>query len=313
MALIRRRTWVSVCLALCAVASPAAASPYLFWTDVSAGTVGRSHVDGSDRRTLATGPTGDAGISGVAADPARGHVYWIDDQANVVRRVNFDGSGPAVAVPSVGAETLGVGTYLGLAVNPVAGHVYWAQANEGDIRRANLDGSNPVLIADRTDQLPDSIAVDSAGGKVYWTELAGAVRRANLDGSNPETILTYPGGVGSGPSGVALDPQAGKLYVSLPNANRIDRLNLDGTGREVALTFPGGRPFGLAIDTEADMIYWADLTSIRRSDLNGTSIETVVTGLQGTRAVAIAVPEPAAALLALAGVSVLVLGRGQGN
>jgi hypothetical protein len=75
------------------------------------------------------------------------------------------------------------------------------------------------------------------------------------------------------------------------------------------LTFPGNRPFGLALDTEADEIYWTDFTAIRRADLNGTNVEAVVTGLERARGLAIVVPEPTAGALLVITLGIIALRR----
>ena len=56
-----------------------------------------------------------------------------------------------------------------------------------------------------------AIAVDTAGGKVYWAERTGSrssrIRRANLNGRNVELVREIDG---ADPRGIAIDPSKGK-------------------------------------------------------------------------------------------------------
>src|SRR5262245_26775990 len=73
-------------------------------------------------------------------------------------------------------------------VNPPLLHaqkMYWTDSSSsGKIQRANLDGSAVQDLVTTGVSIPNSIALDVAGGKMYWTDAGiGRIRRANLDGS----------------------------------------------------------------------------------------------------------------------------------
>src|SRR5262249_15956959 len=84
-----------------------------------------------------------------------------------------------------------LGLLFGVAGQARSQFIYWGEANDpGHIWRANLDGSGqqPLLSGLR---LVGKIALDVAGGQMYWAESdAGEIRRANLDGSGQETLLS---------------------------------------------------------------------------------------------------------------------------
>ena len=87
------------------------------------------------------------------------------------------------------------------------GKVYWTDSGTGKISRANLDGSGAEDLITGLDS-PQGIALDSDGGKMYWTEASPAdfmISRANLDGTGGEFLIT---GLTS-TSGIALELQAG--------------------------------------------------------------------------------------------------------
>jgi hypothetical protein len=57
---------------------------------------------------------------------------------------------------------------------------------------------------------PYAIALDVAGGQMYWTQENGIIQRANLDGSGVTELVT---GL-TKPYAIALDIDAGHIYFS---------------------------------------------------------------------------------------------------
>ena len=79
-----------------------------------------------------------------------------------------------------------------------------------------------------------SLALDMAGGKMYWTDLvSGTIRQANLDGSRKETLISV-----DGPYYIILDVTGGKIYWIDANGQSftIRRANLDGSQRETLVS-----------------------------------------------------------------------------
>ena len=180
---------------------------------------------------------------------------------------------------------------------PIGQYIYWADVGGTDkIQRSNLDGSDvQELISDL--ERPTGIALDMSGGKIYWTEtdksrVFNIIKRANLDGTNIETLLTGEEAV---KEGIVLDTIEGKMYwvewnESDHNGNKIQRANLDGTHVEDLVTLPlyadvdhGGLPGprDIALDLSQGKMYWTNCGEgkIQRSNLDGTNIEDLVTGL----------------------------------
>jgi hypothetical protein len=61
--------------------------------------------------------------------------------------------------------------------------------------------------------------------------------------------------------------------------------NLDGSGVVKIVDVPSTRVHGMAIDYDANKFYWADRDKgvIRRSNLDGTEVETFLSGLRSPR------------------------------
>lgn len=106
------------------------------------------------------------------------------------------------------------GAQSGYGQPPVEeGKIYWTHPESG-IHRSSLDGSNVEQLVIPDLRRPDKIALDIAGGKMYWTDGAVAgIHRSDLDGSNTETLVE-----GYRPPGwnritdIALNVAGGKIY-----------------------------------------------------------------------------------------------------
>lgn len=168
------------------------------------------------------------------------------------------------------------------AATPALGQkVYWTDV--GRLLRANVDGTQvETLLKVRLDR-PLAIAVDSAAGKVYWSDdeepsTSAAIRRANLDGSAVEDLITTNI---IAPTGLALDVAGGMMFWTDSSTGRISKSNLDGSG--AAMIVQGQLlPKGIAFDPVESKLYWAakgdDFFSdvIRRANTDGSGIEDVV-------------------------------------
>jgi hypothetical protein len=182
------------------------------------------------------------------------------------------------------------------------GRLYFLDTRGRQVMSANPDGSDVKVLA-QAEGSPDGIAVDRAGGHVYWTDMAtflphaedsggpggwaarfrpGALERADLDGSNVTTVV--PSGGTFRPKQITIDQRDGKLYWSDREGMRVMRANLDGSDVETLIeTGPRvegqrGDPkdycVGIALDLTRNEMYWtqrggrANDGSIRRASMN---------------------------------------------
>jgi DNA-binding beta-propeller fold protein YncE len=126
-----------------------------------------------------------------------------------------------------------------------------------------------VLVAS-AGQGPDGVAVDVAGGHVYWTGMGnpsandGFIMRSDLDGTNVKTLV--PAGGTFTPKQMKLDVAGGKMYWSDREGMRVMRANLDGSSVEALVTtgqtdtdrMDNSRwCVGVALDLAGGMIYWS--------------------------------------------------------
>ena len=154
--------------------------------------------------------------------------------------------------------------------------MYWINVKSGTLHR--LVGAEVENLVPNV-RNATGLAMDVAGGKLYWTERTsdstGRIRRANLDGRNVRLVKNLT----SLPHGIALDAANGKIYVT--NAwGKVQRLDVDGSNFQPNLITDLERPSGLALDVSGGKVYWAETTGrIRRANLDGSNVEDVATGL----------------------------------
>jgi len=176
------------------------------WADgVFTPKIQRANLDGSGVEDLVTSELGEPAYH-IALDVSRGKMYWPQARPAKIRRANLDGSDVEDLVTE---ETVELTLPIGIAVAPVAGKMYWTDWRRVSIDRsliwqANLDGTDiEVLIVTGLDRNIRDLALDPAGGQMYWIENlpatnAGSIWRSNLDGTAVEQVmtgLTDPGGI----------------------------------------------------------------------------------------------------------------------
>ena len=154
--------------------------------------------------------------------------------------------------------------------------MYWVDADDGTLQSLTDSEVEPFASGIRN---ANSIAVDMAGGKVYWAQQTGAnagrIRRADLDGSNVELVRA----LNNLPQGIAVDASNGKLYVT-NSRGKIQQMNLDGRNYEPDLIVNLDSPRGIAVDAAGGKVYWTEQTGentgrLQRADLDGSNVETV--------------------------------------
>jgi DNA-binding beta-propeller fold protein YncE len=221
----------------------------LFVLEVSdGGHMFSTNPDGTDKQIIVTGlriP------DGIAVDVQRGHVYWTEmghPPANdgSIERADLDGGNRVTIVPRGGTHTP-----KQVQLEPVTAKLYWADREGMRVMRCNLDGSNVEVLVqtgegdgDRKDQSrhPVGIAVDQAGGFIYWTQKGppnaglGRILRAALDlpaGEAPDTrsdIQVLFDGLPE-PIDLELDLRSRFLYWTdrgdAPRGNTVNRAPLD--------------------------------------------------------------------------------------
>ncbi len=122
---------------------------------------------------------------------------------------------------------------------------------------------------------PEALAVDVAGGKMYYAE-PDSLWRANLNGKNRTELVT-----GLKTPGRVIIANNKMYWTEKTNANTgsVKRANLNGTNIEEIVSLLSV-PFGLSVDRTKGMLYWTDVKGrIQRLNLKNSKVNTVVAGL----------------------------------
>ena len=297
--------FVVSCGAVALAAHVADAAGRLYVLDIRGGRVVSAAPDGSDVKVLISGRTGIP--DGIAVDTQAGHIYWTimgrpaaDD--GMVERIDIDGSHLTTVVPAGGTFTP-----KQLKLDPVHRKLYWSDREGMRVMRSNLDGTQIETLvetghgeADRRDAANwcVGVAVDAAGGKVYWTQKGGdnarvgSLRRANLEipkGEDPahrsdiEVLFdSLPE-----PIDVDLDLTGRMIYWTDRGSNTVSRAPIDpprGTNPAARTDYQIvmsdlKEAIGIALDVPGDRMYVTDLGgTVYGARLDGSEKHTVLAG-----------------------------------
>ena len=212
-------------------------------------------------------------------------LYWTE--YGTVYRATADG----LNKESVYAANSANGYVCGLAIDPVTSKLYaygrsdpaTADAGYGFVRRMNLDGSSPEnLITAGLGTITYGFALDVANGTMYIGE-HGQLKQANLDGSGLHNLPLTPLYAGE----IKIDHNGQTMYYTENDTlygtfEGVRRADLDGNNVEGVFSGPAS---SFALDLTAGEIYVSGGRpvvggqTIQRMNLDGTGLETLVSGL----------------------------------
>ena len=246
----------------------------MYW--LNSGFVQRANLDGSEVEEFAY--FGLENPDALAYD-AQSEVLYITDRgaAKLVRYTLAD----ATVEDVITSPLIAPG---GLALDVLGGKMYWTSIITDSIQRANLDGSGIEGLVISGLVAPRDIELDLNARKMYWADRisTGNIFRANLDGSDTEEVVTSL----SRPKGLALNSDAGTMYIADEGFNRIHRSNLDGPEFESIVEFFLETPRAIALDVENRTMYWSERSTIQRASMDiqngnadGSEAEIVHNGL----------------------------------
>ncbi|CAM3127547.1 DUF5050 domain-containing protein [Corallococcus sp. ZKHCc1 1396] len=173
--------------------------------------------------------------SGLAVDSTNRKLYWSDFNDSRVMRAELDGSNPTQIVSGINSPSA-------IAFDVPRGKVYVISYNNTALLRFNLDGTHPETLASGLGGLGVGLAVDSSGGKVYYSTRGNSLYVADLDGSNATALVTNQTTV----HGIAIDVAAGRLYWADWLGTVIQSAKLSDGGDVLTVNSGSARNLGLA-------------------------------------------------------------------
>jgi DNA-binding beta-propeller fold protein YncE len=285
-------------------APAATTSARLFFLDLGAGRVLSANPDGSDLKTIVS--EGRKLPDGLVVDVAAGHLYWTNmgnPKANdgSILRSDLDGRNMTTIVPPGGTFTP-----KQLQIDKKNGKLYWSDREGMRVMRANLDGSHIETLVDTSkgDPRPGpdarkwcvGIAVDTAGGKIYWTQKGGekagqgSLWRANIElpkgqtqANRKDAELLYDNL--PEPIDLDLDEANRTLYWTdrgdPPRGNTVNRAPMDappGKRKDPEIVFSHlMEAIGLALDLKGGRMFVTDFAgTVYSANLDGSNKKTLL-------------------------------------
>ncbi|MDC0714179.1 Ig-like domain-containing protein [Stigmatella sp. ncwal1] len=173
--------------------------------------------------------------SGLAVDSTNRKLYWSDFNGKRIMRAELDGSNPTQVVGGIDSPSA-------IECDVPNGKVYVITYNNTQLVRFNLDGTSLEILASNLGGQGVGLAVDSSGGKVYYSTRGNSIYVANLDGSNAAALVTNQ----TSAHGIAIDVTAGRLYWADWLDGAVRSANL-ADGSDIQTVSSGsGRNLGLA-------------------------------------------------------------------
>jgi hypothetical protein len=232
----------------------------------AAGSLMSVNCDGTDQRTVITA----AGVSdfrGVAYHAASGRVYYLDNgAAKRIYSILPDGTDQQEVLPLTAAFNSDLEVDVGM--------LYWSETASGTIQRANLNGSDiatAVSPGTGTFTAPYFMFLDPQGGYIYWgvtseSSTPSNFRRATFTGDiDPDFSITSP----TRSRDIAVDSTTQMAYWCDRQTGAIYRRALAGGANQTVIANMNA-PHGIALDVEAQKVYWAD-TGARGNPPSGLS------------------------------------------
>lgn len=251
-----------------------------------AGRGGDSSAGGSSGQA-SSGAGTNAAAGSAAAGNGGGRGGNGSERGGAAGRVGADPEGGSSGTVAGGGASAGEPNAAGMGSSESGvPTLFWLDVGGTVLTSAADPFEKTTLVSDAGDG-PDGIAVDVAGGHVFWTNMGntaaddGYIRRADLDGKNVTTIV--PAGGTFTPKQMKLEPVEQKLYWSDREGMRVQRASIDGSSVETLYTSAKGDAarkdlsnhcVGIAVDLRAGFFYWSQkgpdnggVGSLRRAHL----------------------------------------------
>ena len=263
-----------------------------------------ANPDGSNLKTIVE--EGRKIPDGLVVDSAAGHMYWTNmgnPKANdgSILRSDLDGKNMTTIVPPGGTFTP-----KQLQIEKRTGKLYWCDREGMRVMRANLDGSKIETLVDTSkgDPRPGpdvtkwcvGIAVDAAGGKLYWTQKGddnagqGRIFRANIElprGATPANRQDIELLYDNLPEPIDLDLDVAHRVMywtdrgDPPRGNTVNRAPMDpapGARKDPEILFSHlMEGIGLALDLQGGRMFITDLAgSVYSANLDGSNKKTLL-------------------------------------
>ena len=192
-----------------------------------------------------------------------------------IRRVNLDGTGYNYVVQ-------GLTNVVGVDFDIKTQTIYWSDIALKKIQRVHIDlGLQPGNTEDFVVEnigIPEDLAVDWMGRKLFWTDASFKVIEViHLNGTQRQALISTGH---DKPRAIALDPLNDKLYwTDWGSEPTIFRAKMsDGSQKQVLVNSGIVWPNGIALDYVTSTLFWADAKTdkVEKSDTDGQNRRVLI-------------------------------------
>jgi len=254
-------------IAMFAIASRAQATETLYWDNYgdNPDTIAFANIDGAGGGQVNTATEPVEAPEGMAYDTVTNRLFVTTGSgaSRHILAINLDGSGASVFAPA-GAP---IAEPEGVAIDPATRTIYWGNPGSDTIAWANLDGGGGGVLntsGATVDNPCCRIAVDPAGGRVYWVNTpvgSSSIGFANANNTGGGGTLNLTGSsVEPGGEGIVVDPAAGRVYFigSIGASEGLGYANTNGSGGGDVAGTTMKSAWGLAMDPSLGRLYWGN-------------------------------------------------------
>jgi YVTN family beta-propeller protein len=195
---------------------------------------------------------------GVAVNPAAKRLYVTNHDSDTLSVINSQ-TYTLVTTVSGGDGPNGV------AYNPTNNLIYIAVRNTNRVRVLRASDYTLVKTIGVGSQ-PNGIAVNATTNRIYVANY-GSGTVSVINGATNTVLQTL--NVGSEPAQIAINPATNKAYVSLHGAGRIAVIS--GSGAVTSVDIYSAGPYGIAVDTQRNLVYVATIDTFRIAAVDGAT------------------------------------------
>lgn len=279
------------------------ANSRLYFLDMRGARILTTKTDGTDLKVVSSGHHN--AVDGIAVDKPAGYIYFSNmgsalgiGATGSIQRMSLDGSGLTTLVG--GGKTHTPKQLILVDMGAGQKKLYWGDREGMKVMRANIDGTQLETVVDTKNaacedtacKMVVGVAVDVAGGWVYWTQKGGtsagegSLNRAPLSIKAGETaekrsdiqvlLTALPE-----PIDLRWVKESGTIYWTdrghVQGGNSVNRLAIGGAKSKAEITakmqvlYTGmSDAIGIAVDHAGNKVWATDLAgSLWMSDLEG--------------------------------------------
>ena len=195
---------------------------------------------------------------GVAVNSAAKRLYVVNHDSDTLTVINTQTYGVLTTVSGGDGPN-------GVTYNPTNNLIYIAARNTNKVRVMRASDYTLVTTIPVGSQ-PNGIAVNPTTNRIYVANY-GSGTVSVINGATNTVIQTVT--VGKEPAQIAVNPATNKAYVSLHGAGRIAVISGSGTVTSVDIYSAG--PYGIALDTQRNLVYVATIDTFRIAVVNAAT------------------------------------------